>query len=169
MGSFAVQLAKALGAAHVTAVCSTANVETARAIGADRVVDYTAEDFTSDGEVYDLMFDNAGSRTLRECARGAGAGWHLRHDHRAEVPAPAPTAPDAGCTPIYFAFSNRAAVAGKVAQSCAADRDVVMAMVEAGSVTPVMDQRYSLDEAPEALRRQGEFHARGKSVVVVRA
>lgn len=168
VGSFAVQLAKALGAAHVTAVCSTANVETARAIGADRVVDYTAEDFTSSGEAYDLMFDNAGSRTLRTCARALVPGGTY-------VMITAPKSrrlhplPRLLATPLHFAFTNRTAVAGRVAKSSAADRDLVMAMVEAGTVTPVMDQRWSLDEAPEALRRQGEFHARGKSVVVVRA
>jgi NADPH:quinone reductase-like Zn-dependent oxidoreductase len=168
VGTFAVQLAKALGAAHVTAVCSTANVDTARANGADRVVDYTSEDFTSGGDSYDLMFDNAGSRTLRACRRvlvpGGTYVMVTAPKSRRLHPLPRMVA-----TPIFFAFTNRRAVAGKVAQSRAADRDVVMALVEAGTVTPVMDQRYSLDEAPEALRRQGEFHARGKSVVVVRA
>src|SRR3954471_22427504 len=69
VGSFAVQLAKALGAAHVTAVCSTGNVEAARRAGADRVVDYTSEDLGSLGETFDLFFDNAGSLTLRDSRR----------------------------------------------------------------------------------------------------
>src|SRR5689334_25236281 len=66
VGSFAVQLAKALGASHVTAVCSTGNVEAARRGGADRVVDYTREDVRALGETFDLFFDNAGSLTLRD-------------------------------------------------------------------------------------------------------
>ena len=69
VGTFAVQLAKALGAAHVTAVCSTHNVETAARIGADRVVDYTREDATGTRERYDLIFDNAGVWPLRTCGR----------------------------------------------------------------------------------------------------
>src|SRR5829696_7992742 len=73
VGTFAVQIAKALGAAHVTAVCSTANVETALKLGADRVVDYTREDATQpDGRsaaTYDVLFDNAGSWPLRSCSR----------------------------------------------------------------------------------------------------
>jgi NADPH:quinone reductase-like Zn-dependent oxidoreductase len=69
VGTFAVQLAKALGAGHVTAVCSTHNVETAARIGADRVVDYTREDATATRERYDLIFDNAGVWPLRTCGR----------------------------------------------------------------------------------------------------
>ena len=64
-----MQIAKALGAAHVTAVCSTRNVETARRIGADHVVDYTQEDHSRSGERYDLIFDNAGVWPLRSCSR----------------------------------------------------------------------------------------------------
>src|SRR4029078_5206199 len=60
VGTYAVQLAKALGAAHVTAGCSTRNVDTAARIGADRIVDYTREDATATSERYDLIFDNAG-------------------------------------------------------------------------------------------------------------
>ena len=74
VGSFAVQLAKALGASHVTAVCSTGNVEAARAGGADRVVDYTREDVRELGDTFDLFFDNAGSLGLRDCRRTARAG-----------------------------------------------------------------------------------------------
>jgi len=72
VGTYAVQLAKALGAAHVTAVCSTHNVETAARIGADRVVDYTREDATATRERYDLIFDNAGVWPLRTCGRMLG-------------------------------------------------------------------------------------------------
>src|SRR5438093_9583752 len=68
VGHFAVQIAKALGA-EVTAVCSTKNVDMVRSIGADRVVDYTREDFTRSDQRYDLMFDNAGSRSWSDCKR----------------------------------------------------------------------------------------------------
>jgi NADPH:quinone reductase-like Zn-dependent oxidoreductase len=67
VGTFAIQIARALGASHVTAVCSTTNVQIARDLGADRVVDYTREDFSRSGEKFDLLFDNAGSWSLTAC------------------------------------------------------------------------------------------------------
>ena len=69
VGSFAVPLAKLLGASHVTAVCSTRNVEAASARGADRVVDYTREDVRDLGDTFDVFFDNAGTLSLRDCRR----------------------------------------------------------------------------------------------------
>ena len=68
VGTFAVQIAKAFGA-HVTGVCSTRNVELVRSIGADRVIDYTREDFTRDARRYDVVFDLVGNRSLTECRR----------------------------------------------------------------------------------------------------
>ena len=73
VGTFAVQIAKALGA-HVTAVCSSGNVDAARSLGADRVIDYTKEDFTRTGERYDLLLDIAGSRSWSDCKRVLGRG-----------------------------------------------------------------------------------------------
>lgn len=165
VGSFAIQLAKALGAGHVTAVCSTRNVETARALGADTVVDYTGEDFTADGRVHDLFLDNAGTRSLASCLRvlAPGGTYVLLTAPKSRWLRPLPRML---ATPVFFSVTDRRAVSGRTARRSTADLELLRDLVETGRVRPVMDQRYRLDEAAEALRRQGEFRARGKSVVV---
>lgn len=165
VGTFAVQLAKALGAGHVTAVCSTGNVETARALGADTVVDYTVEDHSTTSERYDLYLDNAGSWALGRCRRVLSPGGTY-------VMVTAPKSrwlrplPRMLATPVRFARSGRTAVAGRTARRSTADLELLRDLVVAGRLRPVLDRRYRLDEVAEALRRQGEFHARGKSVVL---
>lgn len=165
VGSFAVQLAKALGASHVTAVCSTHNVETARRGGADRVVDYAKEDPRSLGETFDLFFDNAGSLTLRDSRR-------LVAPHGTYVMVTSPKSrwlrplPRMLSVPLFFAFGSQHAPAFKVASRSRADLELLAGLAASGQLSPVMDRRWSLADAAEALRVQGEFHARGKSVVI---
>jgi NADPH:quinone reductase-like Zn-dependent oxidoreductase len=165
VGSFAVQLAKALGAGRVTAVCSTRNVEAARRAGADRVVDYTREDVRALGEHYDLFFDNAGTRPLRECRRMLTDGGTY-----VSITAPKSTwlhpLPRMLSVPLVFAFGAKRGPAFKVASRNTADLEFVIDLVARGLVTPVMDRRWALADAAEALRVQGEFHATGKSVVI---
>jgi NADPH:quinone reductase-like Zn-dependent oxidoreductase len=165
VGSFAVQLAKALGASHVTAVCSTGNVEAARRAGADRVVDYTRQDVRELGETFDLFFDNAGSLTLRDSRRllSEGGSYVMVTSPKSKWLHPLPRLLR---VPVYFAFGSQRAPAFKVAARNRADLELLVDLVAQGLVTPVMDQRWSLDDAPEALRVQGEFHAKGKSVVI---
>lgn len=165
VGTFAVQMAKALGASHVTAVCSTPNVETVRSLGADRVIDYKKEDFTMLNEKFDLFFDNAGSKTLSQTrgmltpdgvlvgVTGKKGGWIRPVDRML-----------GGMIRSKF-WSQR--FVSKTAQSSAEDCAVITGMVERGEVRPVLDRRFRLEEAAEALAHQGEGHARGKSVVVV--
>ena len=83
IGTFAVQIAKSFGA-HVTGVCSTKNVELVRSLGADRVIDYTCEDFTHDGERYDLLLDNVGNRTLSAIKSFAPSEWYVCDRRSAE-------------------------------------------------------------------------------------
>jgi NADPH:quinone reductase-like Zn-dependent oxidoreductase len=164
VGTYAVQIAKALGA-DVTAVCSTPNVETARALGADRVVDYTKEDFTESGERYDVFFDVAGSRSWRECKR---------------VLAPEATFVVAGVGsvkrgvigPLRRIVSIRAAALGSrqrrvffLAKLTREDMEVLRGLLESGQLRTVLDRGFGFDELPQALRRLGEGHARGKIVV----
>lgn len=165
VGSFAVAIAKALGATHVTAVCSTRNVEIARANGADRVIDYTVEDATALEEEFDVLFDNAGSWSLRACRR-------LLSPTGVYVAVAAPKSrwlkpiPRMIASALYFGITRQPAAIGKVATQSTADLAVLAEMVDDGRLTPVMEHRWSLDDAAEALRVQGEFHARGKSVVI---
>ena len=166
VGTFAVQMAKALGADHVTAVCSTANVETVRSLGADRVIDYTSDDFTDLNETFDLVFDNAGSQTLGKTRRmltsdgvlvgvtGKKGEWFRPVDRML-----------GGMIRSKF-WPQR--FVSKTARSSGADCAVIKDMVERGQVRPVLDRRFRLDEAVDALAHQGQGHARGKSVVVVR-
>lgn len=166
VGTFAVQVAKALGA-EVTAVCSPRNVETARSIGADEVVDYTTEDFTRSGRRYDLLFDVAGSRSWSECKRvltrdatvvvagvgGVKSGWigPLRHIVRMRVRA---LGSSQRC--VFF-----------IAKLTREDMEVMRELLASGQVKPVIDRRYELGQLPDALRYLGEGHARGKIVVTV--
>lgn len=165
VGSFAVQLAKALGASHVTAVCSTGNLEAARHGGADRVVDYTREDVRLLGDTFDLFFDNAGSLTLRDSRRlvAPGGTYVMITARKSTWVHPLPRMLG---MPIVFAAGSKRAPAFKVASRSRPDLELLSGLVASGRLTPVMDRRWSLDEAAEALRVQGEFHARGKSVVV---
>ncbi|SDP68119.1 NADPH:quinone reductase [Pedococcus dokdonensis] len=165
VGTFAVQLAKALGASHVTAVCSTGNVEAARAAGADRVIDYTRDDLRSLGETFDVFFDNAGTLPLRTCKRMVAEGGSY-----VSVTSPKSTwlhpLPRMLAVPLVFAVGSRRGPAFKVASRNRADLELLIDLVARGLVTPVMDRRWALADAPEALRVQGEFHAKGKSLVI---
>lgn len=165
VGSFAVQLAKALGATHVTAVCSTGNVEAAARSGADRVVDYTREDLRSLGETFDLFFDNAGSLTLRDSRRllAPGGTYVMVTSPKSRWLHPLPRMLS---VPVYFAFGSQRAPAFKVASRSRSDLEFLAALAATGQLNPVMDRRWPLAEAAEALRVQGEFHARGKSVII---
>jgi len=165
VGSFAVQIAKALGASHVTAVCSTDNVETARSLGADLVVDYRREQMPHD-RTYDVLFDNAGNWTLRTCARllSEGGTYVMVTSPKSRWLHPLPRLL---ANPVYFGLVRRRRSAGfKVASRRTTDLELLADLADRGEVRPVMDRRFALDEAPEALRLQGEFHARGKSIIV---
>jgi len=165
VGTFAVQIAKALGA-EVTAVCSTRNVDIARSIGADHVVDYTREDFTRSDERYDLMLDVAGSRSWSECKR---------------VLTPQATLVIVGgpktnrlLGPLGHLVKVRLAAVGSsqkvvffIARFNKPDMAVLRELLESGKVTSVIDRRYELSEIADALRYIGEGHAQGKIVLSV--
>ncbi len=159
VGPFAVQIAKTLGA-EVTAVCSTGNVETARSIGADHVIDYTQEDFTLGGPRYDVIMDNVASHSLSDTRRAlTSQGVHV------------PSSGHAGMgwiiTAALTALFARKQGSPFVASTTGKDLVALNGFIEAGKVSPVIDRTYSLIDAPEAFRYLDEGHARGKVVISV--
>jgi NADPH:quinone reductase-like Zn-dependent oxidoreductase len=166
VGTYAVQLAKVFGA-DVTAVCSTGNVELARSLGADRVVDYTKEDFTKLGERHDLMLDIAGSRPFRKFRR-------VLTPEATVVVIGAKFPANKGIGPLSHIIATRLSSIGRsqtvkffMAQITKEDLTVLSELLEAGKVKSVIDKRYELSEAADALRYLGEGHARGKIVITV--
>ena len=166
VGTFAVQIAKALGA-EVTAVCSTPNVEIASSLGADHVVDYTREDFTRSGRRYDVVLDVAGSRRFSQLKR------ILRPDSVVVVAGVG--RPKRGLFgPLLHIVRMRlgSLVARRrcvffVAKLERESLDALRDLIETGRVRPVVDRRYDFERLPEALAYLGEGHARGKVVVTV--
>ncbi len=165
VGTFAVQVAKALGA-EVTAVCSTRNVDTARSLGADDVIDYTQEDFTRRDERFDVIFDVAGNRSWSECKRVLAPGGTL-------VLAGAPKG-NALIGPLgHIAWTRLASVPGDrnvvffIAKFNKPDLGVLRDLCEDGKLKPVVERTYELGEVADALRYMGEGHAQGKVVVTV--
>ncbi len=157
VGSFAVQIAHALGA-EVSAVCSARNAERMRAIGADHVIDYARTDFTLEAGRYDVIFDLVGSRGLRACLRALSAGgvyiasvgrlsWVLRA--------------------ALLSLFARGRIKVLAASANTADLEALAELAESGACTPLIDQRYTLSQVPDALRRQSEGHSMGKSTVRV--
>ncbi len=161
VGTFAVQIAKSFGA-EVTAVCSTGKMDTARSIGADQVIDYTKEDFTKNGQHYDLIFAANGYHPILDYRRALGpkgiyvvAGGTMAQMFQAMLLGPW----------ISMAGSKKmGGVSAKVKQD---DLVFIKELLEAGRVRPVIGRRYPLSEVPEALQYLGEGHARGKVVITL--
>ncbi len=164
VGTLAVQIAKTLGAV-VTAVCSTAKVEGAYAIGADKVIDYTKDDYTQSERGYDLLFDNAGNRPWRQTSRVLADGGMV-------VTVTGPKHMMFGplrhmlVRKLASRFDSKAFTWFTAAVK-RDDLDQLAAWLESGEVVPVIERTYPLDRVPEALRYLGEGHAHGKLVIVV--
>jgi NADPH:quinone reductase-like Zn-dependent oxidoreductase len=163
VGTFAIQVAKALGA-EVTAVCSTGNQETARALGADHVVDYTRGDFTADLEPFDVVFDNAASRSISETRRLLIRGGTLVFNNGNLDSRWLASLPRMGAAMLSTPFVPQRL--GLNVQKWSRDDLVELGrMVEAGEMSPVIDRTYGLSEASHALDYVDQGHARGKLVV----
>ncbi len=162
VGTFAVQIAKSFGA-EVTGVCSTRNVEMVRSIGADHVFDYKKENYTESGKQYDLIIDNVGNHSLLANRRvlspegvlvivgGAGGNWlgPLIRPIKALLLSP-------------FVGQEFVLILAQLRQE---DLAILGDLMQAGTVTPVIDRSYRLSEVPAAIRYSEEGHARGKIIV----
>jgi NADPH:quinone reductase-like Zn-dependent oxidoreductase len=162
VGTFAVQIAKSFGA-KVTGVCSTGNLELVKSIGADRVMDYTKEDFTRAGLSFDLILDAVGNRSVSDYERAlgpqgicvvvgfSGIGGLIAH----ALLGPLLMTGGKKMAPAWLAKLNRddlASLAGLLAD---------------GKVKPVIDRRYTLGQTPDAIGYLEKGHARGKVVITV--
>jgi NADPH:quinone reductase-like Zn-dependent oxidoreductase len=162
VGTFAVQLAKVLGA-EVTAVCSARNLDAARSIGADHVIDYSREDFTRQSGRYDLIIDIAANHPVSELKRvlsrqgicvfvGFSTLFNLV---RARLAASLASRSGGKRFVSFLAHVNRE------------DLIFLADLLEQGKIVPVMDKRYPLSETREAMRYFGVEHARGKVSITV--
>jgi len=166
VSTFAVQIAKALGG-EVTAVCGTHNVELTRALGADRVIDYSREDFTRSGARYDLILDVAANRSLAACRRVlASAGTLVIVGAAGNGRRIGPiVARMLGA--VAWSRVGRRRMLPFLAKVTREDLIVLKELIEAGKVTPVVDRTYPLSETPAAIRYLEQGHSRGKVVITV--
>ena len=167
VGTFAVQIAKSLGA-EVTGVCSTRNVDLVKSLGADHVVDYTKEDFTKSGERYDVMLDNVGNRSLSECKgvltpKGkyvlVGGGGASDQGFLGGLG-------KALWAVVYSKFVNQQ-MGMMMADANQKDLTILADMMQSGKVKAVIDRTFKLGQVPKAIRYLEQGHARGKVVITV--
>jgi NADPH:quinone reductase-like Zn-dependent oxidoreductase len=159
-GTFAVQIAKSFGA-EVTGVDSTGKLDMMHSIGADQVIDYTQEDFTNNGQHYDLILDNAAYHSIFDYKRSLSprgiyvmVGGSTARIFQVMILGPL----------ISMTGSKKM---GLLLHKPNKDLALMKELLEAGKVVPVIDRRYSLSEVPEALRYFGEGHAKGKLVITL--
>jgi len=161
VGTFAVQIAKSFGA-EVTAVCSTRNVETARSLGADHVIDYTQEDFTHQGLRYDLIIGANGYHSLLDYGRtlNPGGNYVVTGGSMAQVFQGMLLGP-------WISMTGNKTMGNQAMRPNIKDLVQLKELLEAGKVVPYIDRRYTLSEVADALRYLGEGHARGKVVITM--
>jgi NADPH:quinone reductase-like Zn-dependent oxidoreductase len=163
VGSFAVQIAKSFGAV-VTAVCSTRNLAMARSIGADYVIDYTQEDFTQNGQHYDLILATNGYHPISDYRRALGpngiyvtTGGSMTQLLQAMTQGP------------WISMTGSQKMSNLLVKPNKKDLVFMKELLEAGKVKPVIDRRYPLSEVPAAFRYLDEGHAQGKVVITIAA
>ncbi len=158
IGTYAVQLAKYFGA-EVTGVCSTANLELVRSLGADSVIDYTKEDFTRNGEIYDIIFDTVGespfSCSLKSLSKN---GYYLRAVHMKLTSI---------LRGMWVSVLSKKKVIGGVAHEFKEDLDFLTKLYSEGHIKPVIDRTYPIEEIVEAHRHVDNGHKKGNVVIKI--
>ena len=163
VGSFAVQIAKALGA-EVTGVCSTKNLELVRSIGADHVIDYTREDFRERPERYDLILDNVGDRSMADTRRALAPDGTLLSNGGGHAPGKLGRVIRTALASIVVRQQARPSVKTQNR----ADLIALKELVEAGTVTPVIGGSYPLGRTADAIGHVAAGHAQGTLVITLR-
>ena len=161
VGTFAVQIAKSFGA-EVTGVCSTRNLDMVRSIGADHVIDYTQEDFTKNGQHYDLILAANGYHSISDYKRALSpkgmyvmTGGSMAQLFQAMLLGP------------WISMTGSKKMGNLMAKPNQKDLVFLKELLEAGKVVPVIERRYPLSEVAEAIRYLEEGHAQGKVVITV--
>jgi len=165
VGTFAVQLAKWFGA-EVTGVCSTRNVELVRTLGADRVTDYSQEDFTNSPRSYDLILDNVGNHSFSACRRvltSNGVCVMVGGPNEGHWIGPLAGALKA----LVWSWFVSQKFVMFITKPSKEGLNILRELLAAGKVTPVIDRRYSLSEVPEAIRYLEKGHTQGKVVITI--
>ncbi|MGG4456048.1 NAD(P)-dependent alcohol dehydrogenase [Brevibacillus porteri] len=159
VGTYAVQLAKHFGA-EVTGVCSTSNVELVRSLGADRIIDYTKENFEDDDTIYDIIFDTVGKSPFQACVeRLTPNGYYLRAVHFSPLPI---------VRGLWTNMASGKKVIGGTANENAEDLRYVKELIEAGKLRAIIDRIYPLEQAAEAHSYVELGHKKGNVVLTVR-
>ncbi len=157
VGTFAVQIAKALGA-EVTAVASTRKMVMVRSIGADHIIDYTQEDFTQTEQQYDLIFDTVGNLSVAEYKRALKPqGRFVTTAFLLSLLIQGP----------WLSLTEGKKMHNMMAKPNQKDLDVMRDLLETNQVIPIIDRCYPLSNVPEALRYLGEGHAKGKAIIIM--
>ncbi len=162
VGTFAVQIAKSLGA-EVTGVCSTKNVGLVRSIGADHVIDYTQDDFTMGAEHYDLILDNIGNQSMARTRRALTPGGTLISNGGGHADGKLSRT----IRTLLVSMFVRQQASPTVKTQNHDDLVALKALVEAGKVTPVIDRTYPLHQTPEAIGHVAGGHTRGTVVITM--
>jgi NADPH:quinone reductase-like Zn-dependent oxidoreductase len=160
LGTAAVQLAKYFGV-EVTGVCSTSNLELVKSLGADTVIDYTKEDFTINGQTYDIIFDTTGKSPFSGCVKALKQkGIYLRAVHMAV---------QSIVRGLLTSMTGNKKVIGGVASERKENLDFLKELIEVGKYKPVIDRIYSLDQITEAHRYVEKGHKKGNVAIRVQS
>jgi NADPH:quinone reductase-like Zn-dependent oxidoreductase len=165
VGTYAVQLAKALGA-EVTGVCSTTKMDLVRSLGADHVIDYTSDDFADGTHRYDVIIDIAGNPTIKRLRRALKPAGTIVIVG-GEAGGPLTGSMDRQLRAVTLSLFIRQRLTMFVAKQRSSDLERLTGLIESGAVTPSVDRTYPLERAAQAMRHLAAGDARGKVVISV--